>query len=322
MMSGTLLEVNNLKTYFFTRRGILKAVDDVSFRLQKGETLGLVGESGCGKTITSLSILRLVPQPAGRIVGGEIILNGEDLLKKSEGEMRKIRGKKISMILQDPMTSLNPVFTIGNQVMEAIEVHGKLPKEEGWSRAKEILRLVRIPSPEAILGYYPHQCSGGMKQRVVGAIALSCQPDLLIADEPTTSLDVTIQAQYLKLLKDIQQQRELAVIFITHDFGIVARMCDRVAVMYAGKIVEMAKVRDIFNHPLHPYTAALMKSLPKVDIKEEKLPTLEGLPPPLYALPPGCSFAPRCDKAEKKCENQPVGAEVENGHWVRCWQCQ
>jgi oligopeptide/dipeptide ABC transporter ATP-binding protein len=319
-MARPLLEIKNLKTYFFTRRGVVKAVDDVNFRLRSKEILGLVGESGCGKTITSLSILRLVPQPAGRIVGGEIIFDGEDLLKKSEKEMRQVRGRRISMILQDPMTSLNPLFTIGNQVKEALQAHGKVSRPEIIRQLKEKLSLVRIPSPEVVMGYYPHQCSGGMKQRVVGAIALSCQPHLLIADEPTTSLDVTIQAQYLRLLKDIQQRSHLAIIFITHDFGIVARMCDRVAVMYAGKIVEMAGVRELFNQPLHPYTVALMRSVPKVEAKEERLPTLEGQPPALYELPPGCSFAPRCAFAEKKCTISPPQVEMENERSVRCWR--
>jgi oligopeptide/dipeptide ABC transporter ATP-binding protein len=319
-MTQLLLEVKNLKTYFFTRRGVVRAVDDVSFRLYRGETLGLVGESGCGKTATGLSLLRIVPQPAGRIVGGQIIFDGEDLLGKSEKEMRQLRGKRIFMILQDPMTSLNPVFTIGNQVFEAIKVHSNLPKTKVWSQAKEILRLVRIPSPEAIISYYPHQCSGGMKQRVVGAMGFSCKPDLLIADEPTTSLDVTIQAQYLRLLKEIQQWSQLAIIFITHDFGIVARMCDRVAVMYAGKIVEMANVGEVFDKPSHPYTVALMSSIPKVEIKEGKLPTLPGQPPGLHELPPGCSFFDRCAYTEKKCEAPPPLEEVGHEHWVRCWR--
>jgi len=313
-----LLHLKNLKTYFFTRHGVVKAVDDVTFHLHKGETLGLVGESGSGKTITSLSVLRLVPQPAGRIIGGEIIFDGEDLLKKSREEMRQIRGRKISMILQDPMTSLNPVFTIGSQIIEAVKVNANVSRVEARKRAREMLHLVRIASPETIMGYYPHQCSGGMKQRIVGAMALACQPLLLIADEPTTSLDVTIQAQYLMLLKEIQTQSQLAIIFVTHDFGIVAQMCDRVAVMYAGAIVEIADVKKIFDHPLHPYTAALMKSVPKVDIKEAKLPALKGQPPLLYELPQGCSFAPRCEYADKKCETPPIPCEVEPGHWVRC----
>lgn len=315
-----LLTVKNLKTYFFTRRGVVKAVDGVSFDLKEGESLGLVGESGCGKTITSLSILRLVPKPAGRIMDGEILFEGEDLLTKSEKEMKQVRGRRISMILQDSMTSLNPVMTIGSQVMEAIGVHGKLPRGQLWARALEILKQLRIHSLEAIMRSYPHQCSGGMKQRVVGAMAISCRPRLIIADEPTTSLDVTVQLQYLHLLKEIQQRRGLALIFITHDFGIVAQMCDRVAVMYAGKIVEKAAVKDLFDNPLHPYTAALMSCVPKLEMKEGKLPSLEGQPPPLYNLPAGCSFAPRCAFAHAKCEEQPSSVEVREGHWVSCWR--
>jgi len=258
-MITDFLEVKNLKTYFFTRWGTVKAVDGVSFCLKEGETLGLVGESGCGKSITCLSLLRLVPEPAGRIVGGEILLQGEDLLKKSEKEMREIRGAKISMILQDPMTSLNPVFTIGNQLTEAIKIHRGLKGKDLRERAVNMLKMVRISSPEERLRNWPHQLSGGMRQRVVAAISLSCEPRLLVADEPTTSLDATIQIQFLHLLHEVQQQVGLTMIFVTHDFGIVARMCNRVAVMYAGKIVEMAEVRELFNHAAHPYTEALIK---------------------------------------------------------------
>lgn len=319
-MTSYLLEVKDLRTYFFTRRGVVKAVEGVSFSLGERETLGLVGESGCGKSITCLSLLRLVPQPAGRIMGGNIIFNGEDLLKKSDEEMRKIRGRKISMILQDPMTSLNPVFSIGNQIIEAIETHNKLPKPSLRKRAAEMLKLVRIPSPEERLRSFPHQLSGGMKQRVVGGIALSSQPYLLIADEPTTSLDATIQAQYLHLLKDIQKQARLAIIFVTHDFGIVARMCDRVAVMYAGKIVEIAEVRELFNHPLHPYTSALMESVPKLEMKAERLPSIQGQPPSPHQMPPGCSFAPRCISRMEKCTAGPPMVRVMDEHWVSCWK--
>ena len=269
--SGNVLEVKDLKTYFFTGRGVVKAVDGVSFELKEGQTLGLVGESGCGKTITCLSILRLVPGPAGRIVGGEVILDGDDLLSKSEKAMRRIRGKEVSMILQDPMVSLNPVFTIGNQMAEPVRIHQKLTRRLVWEKVKEMLRLMSIPSPEIRIREYPHQMSGGMRQRVVGGIALSCQPRLLIADEPTTSLDVTIQAQYLRLLKEVQQKENLAMIMVTHDLGIVAKVCDRVAVMYAGKIVECGDVREIFYRPAHPYTKALLGSLPKVEERQEKL---------------------------------------------------
>jgi ABC-type dipeptide/oligopeptide/nickel transport system ATPase component len=261
----SLLDVKGLKTYFFSRWGTVKAVDGVSFSLQKGETLGLVGESGSGKSITCLSILNLVPQPAGRIVEGQVLFQGEDLTRKSEKEMEKIRGSKISMIVQDPMTSLNPVFTVGNQLKEAIRINHPYKGKQLRERAVEMLKMVRIASPESRLQNYPHQMSGGMKQRCVAAIALSSPPKLLIADEPTTSLDATIQVQFLRLLHELQQETGLALIFVTHDFGVVARMCNHVAVMYAGKIVEKAGVRELFNQPLHPYTRALMQSLPKVE---------------------------------------------------------
>ncbi len=262
---NVLLQVENLKTYFFTRQGVVKAVDEVSFSIGKGESLGLVGESACGKSITCLSILRLVPEPAGKIVGGRIIFEGEDLLKKSWTEMRRIRGKKISMILQDPLTSLNPSFTIGSQVGEAIALHQRARGRTLRQKIIEALRLVSIPDAETRMRDYPHQMSGGMRQRVIGAIALSCQPSLLIADEPTTSLDVTIQAQYLRLLKELQQKAGTSLLFVTHDFGIVRRMCDKVAVMYAGKIVEIAQSREIFDNPIHPYTRALIACLPKME---------------------------------------------------------
>jgi oligopeptide transport system ATP-binding protein len=319
-MAEKILEVRDLKTYFFTRHGVVKAVDGVSFWVGEGETLGIVGESGSGKSITCLSILRLVPQPAGRIVNGQIILAGEDLLSKSEREMRQIRGKRISMILQDPMTSLNPVFTIGYQVGVPIALHQKLNKKAVGEKVKEMLRRVRIPSPEVRMGEYPHQMSGGMKQRIVGAMALSCQPQLLIADEPTTALDVTIQAQFLRLLKEIQQASKISMIVVTHDFGIVARVCDRVAVMYAGKVVECAPIRNLFSTPSHPYTVALLDSLPKVDKKVRKLYTIEGQPPDLANLPPGCSFAPRCSQAMEICKKEsPAQSVVEEGHTVSCW---
>jgi oligopeptide/dipeptide ABC transporter ATP-binding protein len=315
-----LLNVENLKTYFFTRRGVAKAVDGVSFFIEKGEALGLVGESACGKTVTSLSILRLIPKPAGKIVGGRIIFEGEDLLKKSEGEMRKIRGKRISMILQDPMTSLNPAFTIGNQIGEALILHQHVKGKTLWQRVIESLRLVKIPSAETRARDYPHQMSGGMRQRVTGAIALSCQPSLLIADEPTTSLDVTIQAQYLKLLKELQLQVGVSLLLITHDFGIVARMCDRVAVMYAGKIVEKAETRELFNNPRHPYTRALLGCLPKVEAKGLRLANIVGQPPDVANLPPGCNFAPRCQKRGDRCEREyPPETEVCRNHYVSCW---
>lgn len=320
-MNVSLLEVNNLRTYFFTRWGTVKAVDGVSLTVERGEVLGLVGESGCGKTVTCLSILRLVPEPVGRIIGGQVLLEGEDLLQKSEEEMRSIRGSKISMILQDPMTSLNPVFTIGSQLTEGIKIHRRLKGKTLWARAIEMLRMVQIPSPGERLQSYPHELSGGMRQRVVGGIALSCEPLLLIADEPTTSLDATIQIQFLRLLRDLQKQSGLSLIFITHDFGIVARICDRVAVMYAGRIVETAKVKDLFDHPAHPYTEALIKALPKVEEKVGRLTSIEGEPPRLHDIPPGCTFAPRCSYAREQCrfDMDVPAVEIGDGHWARCW---
>lgn len=316
-----LLEVKNLSTHFFTQWGVVKAVHDVSFALDKGETLGLVGESGSGKSMTCLSIMGLVPKPAGRIVDGQIIFDGEDLLKKNEKQMNQIRGARISMILQDPMTALNPVFTVGDQVCEAIRLHQRLKGKALLKKAKQILTLVGISSPETRLRLYPHELSGGMRQRVVGAIALSCQPSLLMADEPTTSLDVTIQAQYLRLLRDIQQRSGVALLFVTHDFGIVARMCRRVAVMYAGTIVEMAELRDLYDHPLHPYTVALMQAVPRAKQKIERLNSIEGQPPPLHHLPRGCSFRPRCRSRFEKCDSKkfPPNVARSSGHWVKCW---
>lgn len=317
---SALLQVENLKTYFFTRRGIGKAVDGVSFSVNEGESLGLVGESGCGKSITCLSILRLVPAPAGRIVDGKILFQGKSLLDISESEMRRIRGSKIAMILQDPNMSLNPVFTIGEQVAEAIRLHQKANGESVWSRVIEALKLVQIPAAERRLKDYPHQMSGGMRQRVVGAISVSCQPSLLIADEPTTSLDVTVQEQYLALLKKIQLESRVAMIFITHDFGVLARMCDRVAVMYAGKIVEKASVRDIFNQPRHPYTVALLGCLPKLEGESEYLTCIEGQPPDVINLPDGCPFAPRCSQVKELCRRQyPAETEAGAEHTVSCW---
>ena len=315
-----ILEVQNLKTYFYTSRGVVKAVDGVSFELKKGETLGLVGESGCGKSITCLSIIRLVPRPAGHIVGGKVLLEGEDLLLKSEKEVTRIRGRRITMILQDPMVSLNPLFTIGEQVAEPIRIHQKLGKLAVWEKVIEMLRLVRIPSPEVRMREYPHQMSGGMRQRIAGAMTLSCQPDILIADEPTTALDLTIQAQFLSLLKEIQQQANLTLIVVTHDFGIIARVCDRVAVMYAGKIVESAGTRELFNNPVHPYTIALLNSLPRMEAKVDRLYSIEGQPPELHALPPGCSFSPRCTHVVEPClKDYPPQKEISTGHVASCW---
>lgn len=315
-----LLQVKNLKTYFFTKRGIAKVLDGVTFHIKTGETLGLVGESGCGKSMTGLSLMRLIPEPNGKIVDGEIIFESEDLLQKSRTEMRKIRGKKISMILQDPQTSLNPGFSIGSQVGEALHLHQKIKGKKLQQKIIEILRMVRFPEPEARLNDFPHQLSGGMKQRVIGAIALSCLPSLLIADEPTTSLDVTIQIQYLKLIKELQQQTGFSLLFITHDFGIVARMCDRVAVMYAGKIVESASVREIFTHPLHPYTKALMNCLPDGGGKLKKLTTIKGQPPELYDPPPGCRFSNRCPEVGEGCKREhPPEITLNRNHFICCW---
>ena len=319
-MGKIMLDVKDLKTHFFTRQGVVKAVDGVCFSVEEGETLGLVGESACGKTITCLSILRLVPQPAGRIVDGEIFMDGEDLLKRSEKEMGRIRGKRISMILQDPMTSLNPVFTIGQQVAWPIRLHQKLSRKLVWEKVKEMLSRVKIPSPEVRIREFPHQMSGGMRQRIVGAMSLSCQPQLLIADEPTTALDVTIQAQFLRLIKEIQRDLKLAMIVVTHDFGIVAKVCDRVAVMYAGRIVENAPIRELFNNPRHPYTKALMDSLPQMEKDIEMLYSIEGQPPDLREPPPGCSFAPRCAQSMEICkEEYPPLTNVDDLHSLSCW---
>ncbi|MGH7378048.1 MAG: ABC transporter ATP-binding protein, partial [Candidatus Methylomirabilales bacterium] len=292
-----LLEVRDLKTYFFTRRGTVKAVDGISFSLAPGETLAVVGESGSGKSVTALSLLRLVPEPAGRIVDGEVLLEGQDVLKLKPREMRRVRGSRISMVLQDPMTSLNPAFSIGDQVGEAVRLHQRVGGGELRRRIVEALSRLKISSAESRLADYPHQMSGGMRQRVSGAIALSCQPRLLIADEPTTSLDVTIQAQYLELLREIQERSHISIIFITHDFGIVAATAHKVAVMYAGKIVEMGPTEEIFDNPFHPYTEALLRCVPRSDRLEGRLVDIAGQPPDLANLPRGCSFAPRCPKA-------------------------
>jgi oligopeptide transport system ATP-binding protein len=318
-MGNRLLEVQDLKTYFPRKGSVVKAVDGVSFHVDDNETLGLVGESGCGKTMSCLSILRLVPRP-GRIVSGKVLLEGEDLLRKSDKEMRRVRGEKISMILQDPMTSLNPVFTVGDQVQEALSTHLKLKGVALKDRVVEMLRQVNISSPETRVADYPHQMSGGMKQRVVGAISISCRPRLLIADEPTTSLDVTIQAQYLELLRDLQRELGMSLIFITHDFGIVANMCDRVSVMYAGQIVENAPVREIFYRPAHHYTAALLKAVPKLETKVDSLVSIPGQPPRLDRVPDGCRFAPRCAQAQGKCaQDEPPLVALVDGHDVKCW---
>jgi peptide/nickel transport system ATP-binding protein len=318
-MADTLLEVRDLRTYIYTRRGVVKAVDGATFSVRRGETLGIVGESGSGKSMTCLSILRLVPEPGGRIVGGQILFDGENLLDKSPEEMRRLRGSRIAMILQDPMASLNPAMTVGEQIAETLALHRGLRGRALDERVIELLRQVRISDPERRVHAYPHQMSGGIRQRVAGAIAISCQPGLLIADEPTTSLDVTIQSQYLRLLKEIQRETNLALVFVTHDLGIVAKLCDRVAVMYAGRIVELGRTRDIFNHPRHPYAVGLLNCLPTLRRGREPLTAIEGQPPDLASVPEGCSFAPRCPMAEPRCsETRPSLEPVDSEHLVAC----
>ena len=316
-----VLEVRDLATHFFLRRGVVKAVDGVSFDLRRGEVLGLVGESGCGKSLTALSIMRLLPKGSARTVAGEVRLAGENILERSQNEMREVRGKRISMILQDPQTSLNPVFSIGEQLREAIFRRAPARTAEIMREAVASLRRVEIAAPEQRIANYPHQMSGGMKQRVVGAIAISGRPEVLIADEPTTALDVTIQLQYLKLLKKLQVETGMAILFITHDFGVVARLCDRVAVMYAGRIVEIGPVRRIFERPSHPYTKALIASVPKMTGARGRLTTIEGQPPSLMGLPPGCRFAPRCAEADDRCRAEyPAFAGVGDDHAAACWK--
>jgi oligopeptide/dipeptide ABC transporter ATP-binding protein len=321
MTKKIVLQVENLHTSFFTRMGEFKAVDGVSFYVREGETFGIVGESGCGKSVTATSLMRLLPEPAGQIIAGKVILEGTDLLTLNKKQMRGFRGKMISMILQDPMSSLNPVFTIGDQISESVRLHQNLPENMIEPEVIESLRLLKIPAPEVRLKEYPFQLSGGMRQRVVGAIAMSCRPHVLIADEPTTALDATIQAQYLALFDDIQVKTNVALIFITHDFGVVARICDRVGVMYAGKFVETAPTRDIFKAPRHPYTIALISSVPRLDKKDDRLYSIEGQPPSLFNLPPGCRFAPRCPQAMDICkEQEPPEVKLSEDHSVSCWR--
>jgi len=316
-----LLEVKNLRTQFFTQDGVVKAVDDVSFYVMPGETLGVVGESGCGKSMTGLSIMRLIPTPPGKIATGEIIFNGEDILQMSDNEVRSIRGNEIAMIFQDPMTSLNPVLTINRQISEALQLHLRMNKEQARTRAIELLKMVGIPNAEERVDQYPHQFSGGMRQRVMIAMALSCNPKLLIADEPTTALDVTIQAQILDLMRTLQSERETGVIMITHSMGVVAGMADRIQVMYAGHIVETSSTEEIFANPRPPYTVGLLKSIPRLDAqRKEKLEPIRGLPPDLIDLPDMCPFVPRCNYAREKCEQKnPPLLEVKPGHYSACW---
>lgn len=315
-----LLEVKNLKTYFFTEDGVVPAVDGVDFELKPGQTLGIVGESGCGKSVTSISILRLVPNPPGKIVEGEILFEGKDLVQATESEMQHIRGNDIAMIFQEPMTSLNPVFTIGRQIIEAIMLHQKLDKNAARERCIEMLKLVGIPRAEQAIDEYPHQFSGGMRQRAMIAMALSCNPKLLIADEPTTALDVTIQAQIIELMKDLKEKLNTAIILITHDLGVVAEMCEHVIVMYAGKVVEEADVMDLFTDPKHPYTVGLMRSKPSLDNNQERLEVIPGAVPNPLAMPEGCTFHPRCPHAMDICkEKVPTLKSIEKGRKVRCW---
>lgn len=317
-----LLEVKDLKTYFYTSKGIAQAVDGVSFSVKRGETLGIVGESGCGKSVTAFSILRIIPEPPGKIVGGQINFEGRDLLKLSSREMRKVRGNQISMIFQEPLTSLNPVFTIGSQIMEAILLHQQVSKKEALNRAIEMLKLVGIGSPERRAKEYPYQLSGGMRQRVMIAMALSCNPKLLIADEPTTALDVTIQAQILDLIVRLKEVLGMAVILITHDLGVIAETVQYVCVMYAGRIVEAAPKNEIFANPQHPYTQGLLRALPRVATGGERvrLKEIPGMVPALMRLPGGCRFCPRYEHSAEVCRvEEPPEVLVGTNHWVRCW---
>lgn len=316
----SLLEVKNLEASIKTKTGAIHAIEDISFSMEKGEILGVVGESGCGKSLTALSILRLLPTPPIEISGGQILYDGQDLLKMSKASIRSIRGNRISMIFQEPMTSLNPVYTVGNQIMEAIHFHRKVSRKVCWEQAVKMLKMVGIPAPEQRMKEYPHQLSGGMRQRVMIAMALSCQPELLIADEPTTALDVTIQAQILDELKRLQKQTGTAIMLITHDLGVVADMAQKVLVMYAGKVVEYADTIDIFSRPLHPYTEGLLKSIPRLNQSVEKLHVIDGMVPSLSQMPKGCRFCPRCEYATKYCQEYEPPMLVCDNRKVRCWR--
>ena len=318
---GTLLQVRGLKTQFFTQDGVVTAVNGISYDLNEGETLGIVGESGCGKSVSVLSVMRLIPSPPGRIVGGEVLFQGRDLLKIDEEEIRQIRGNKIAMVFQDPMTSLNPVLTISQQVTESLELHMGMDKAQARRRSIELLEMVNIPEAADRIDDYPHQFSGGMRQRVMIAMGLSCNPQLLIADEPTTALDVTIQAQIIDIIKRLKQEMGMAIIWITHDLGIIAGLAERVIVMYAGNFIEEAGVKDLYGDPRHPYTLGLLRSVPRLDqtIKEKLIP-IEGMPPDLIDMPPGCPFAPRCVYAIDRClEENPHLETVAPRHKVACW---
>ena len=316
-----VLEVRDLRTYFHTEEGVARAVDGVSFAVGRGQTLGLVGESGCGKSVSAFSIMRLVPDPPGRIEDGQILLRGRDLLALDEEEMRRVRGDDIAMIFQEPMTSLNPVLTCGFQIAEAVVLHQQVPMQEARTRAVEMLQLVGIPAPEQRIDEYPHQLSGGMRQRVMIAMALSCNPDVLIADEPTTALDVTIQAQILALLESLQESLQMAIVMITHDLGVIVETADQVAVMYAGQIVEYAETQVLFTRPRHPYTRGLLRSIPRLDAEQERLEIIPGVVPDARVFPQGCRFAPRCPLADAHCRAEaPPLEEIEAGHWASCWK--
>lgn len=320
MQSDLLLQVTDLQTHFFTREGVVRAVDGVTFAVRRGEILGLVGESGCGKSVTARSILRLIPEPPGKILAGQVEFDGVNLLDMSPREMRTIRGDRISMIFQDPMVSLNPTMRVGEQIIEVLQIHRGLNREQAVTRALELFEVVNIPAPTSRLNDYPHQFSGGMRQRAMIAMALACEPSLLIADEPSTALDVTVQAQILDLLRRIRREQQTAVILITHDLGVVAELCDRVAVMYAGKVVEEAPVLDLFDTPRHPYTWGLLQSIPTPDRRVEELTPIPGQPPDLSRLPPGCSFASRCDYTMERClQEPPPWRDVGSEHQTRCW---
>ncbi len=320
MDNDLLLEVKNLKTYFYTDEGVVQAVDGISFDIKKGQTLGMIGESGCGKSVSALSMMRLIPQPPGRIIEGEVNFKGESLLEKSEPEMRRIRGNEIAMVFQEPMTSLNPLFTIGDQIAEAVILHQKVDKREAQFRVIEMLQRVGMPSPERRVHQYPHQLSGGMRQRAMIAMSLSCNPDLLIADEPTTALDVTIQAQILELMERFKKELGMALLLITHNLGVIAEVSDRVVLVYAGKTVEYADARAIFKHPRHPYMMGLLESIPRLDDAIEKLKIIKGAVPFGLNLPSGCRFHPRCEKVMDVCKVKPPRIlEVEKNHGVRCW---
>jgi len=316
----SLLKISGLRTYFYTYQGVVKAVDGVSFEVNKNETVGLVGETGCGKSVTALSIMRLIQWPPGKIVGGEIIFKGEDLALKTDREMREIRGNRISMIFQEPMTSLNPVFRVGDQIADVIVLHQKVKRKEALKKAVQMIEAVNIPDPEKVARQYPHELSGGMRQRIVMAIAIACNPDLLIADEPTTFLDVTVQAQILKLMESLRNKVKASMILITHNLGVVAQTCNKVMVMYAGNVVESGHVGKIFENPMHPYTKGLMNAIPKLNEHKDRLEVIKGLVPNLVNPPSGCTFHPRCQHAMEICSKQkPALTEIEENHLAGCY---